>query len=92
MPTSFNDWKTVRETLSDIPLFLDREFILAIQKNIKICETRMLSLDPEAYNNYIEQKAKGPRRPPPRGSGDRSCPPVDLARPPKAGAISFPSA
>ena len=58
MPTSFNDWKTVRETLSDIPLFLDREFILAIQKNIKICETRMLSLDPEAYNNYIEQKAK----------------------------------
>ena len=55
---NFNDWKSVKETLSDVPLLLDQEFIFAIKNCITICDRRMLDLDPEAYNKYSDQKIK----------------------------------
>ena len=55
---NFEDWKQAKETLSDIPLFLDQRFIQAIMNAISICDQNMNKLDPEGYENYMKLKIK----------------------------------
>ena len=55
---TFDDWRRNKEKLECVALYLDHEFILSIQSCIKVCERRMMTLDQDAYDKYVIEKAK----------------------------------